>query len=226
MSGRQARPRFGWTEADGLRGDIARMFSETGTSQGRPTPWAGIEKALTRPGALAVLLYRASHRLWSSGRHTPAELLWRLNLFLTGADIHPGAAIGGGLRLTHVSGIVISREATIGRNVTILQGVTVGGSGKGWFDETIPDGSPTIGDETEIYAGAKVLGPITVGRACHIGANAVVSRDLADGTAWTAASPLRELKRRVGELEEVAGRLEKRVAELEAGGDRSQPGQT
>src|SRR4051812_42807592 len=91
----------------GLRGDIARLFSDRGTHAGRPSLGRAIQRAVTRPGALAILLYRASHRLWVKGWETPAELVWRLNFFLTGADIHPGAEIGGGLRLTHTSGLVI-----------------------------------------------------------------------------------------------------------------------
>ena len=197
----------------GLRGDLARLFSDRGTHTGRPSLRVAIEKAVTRPGPLAILIYRVSHRLWARGFHTAAELLWRINLFVTGADIHPGAEIGGGLRLTHTSGLVIGRDSRIGSNVTILHGVTIGGSGRAWFDPTFEDGFPTIGDDTEIFAGAKVLGPITVGRGCHIGANAVVARDLPDGAAYTVATPSAPLRERVAELE-------KRIATLEAELDR------
>jgi len=186
----------------GLRGDLARLFSERGTHDGRPTLTRAVERAITRPGPLAIVLYRASHRLWRRGWETAAEVLWRINVFLTGADIHPGAQIGGGLRLTHTSGLVIGKGVRIGDNVTLLHGVTLGGSARGWFDGTYEDGFPEIGDETEIMAGAKVLGPITVGRRCFIGANAVLARDLPDGEAYTSGRETAELRKRVEELEQ------------------------
>jgi serine O-acetyltransferase len=196
------------TYPTGLRGDLARLFSPRGTIEGRPSLGHALERAITRPGPLALILYRASHRLWLARQETPAEVLWRLNLFLTGADIHPGAEIGGGLRMTHTSGIVIGAGAKIGSNVTILHGVTLGGSARGWFDGVFADGYPTIGDGTEIMAGAAVLGPITVGRGCFIGANAVLARDLPDGEAYTPGREVSDLRRRVRDLE-------RRVAELE-----------
>jgi hypothetical protein len=121
------------TYPTGLRGDMARLFSAKGTVGGRPSIARAVERAVTRPGPLALLLYRVSHGLWTRRLEIPAEVLWRLNLFLTGADIHPGAMIGGGLRLTHTSGIVIGAGAKVGSNVTILHGVTLGGSARGWF---------------------------------------------------------------------------------------------
>jgi serine O-acetyltransferase len=195
---------------DGIRGDLARLFSDRGTQSGRPSILHAIERVATRPGPPAVALYRASHWLWTRGLQTPAEILWRINFFLTGADIHPGAKIGGGLRLTHTSGVVIGAGVRIGRNVTLLHGVTLGGSAKGWFDGVFADGYPEIGDNTEIMAGAKVLGPITVGRGCFVGANAVLSKDLPDGEAFTQGRELSALKERVRELEARIEELEPR----------------
>jgi serine O-acetyltransferase len=160
-----------------------------------------VELILTRPGPMAVAIYRASHWLWVRGQETAGEILWRVNHFLTGADIHPAAEIGGGLRVTHTSGLVIGKGARVGTNVTLLHGVTLGGSAKGWFDGTFADGYPEIGDDTEIMAGAKVLGPIRVGRGCFVGATAVLTRDLPDGEAYTPGREVAELRRRVGELE-------------------------
>jgi serine O-acetyltransferase len=194
----------------GLRGDLARLFSAKGTIHGRPSIGLALERAITRPGPLALALYRASHRLWTAGQTVPAEILWRVNVFLTGADIHPGAEIGGGLRITHTSGIVIGQGAKVGSNVTILHGVTLGGSAKGWFDGVFEDGYPEIGDGTEIMAGAKVLGPIHVGRGCFVGANAVLAHDLPDGEAYTPGREVSDLRARVAALEE-------RLAALEAG---------
>src|SRR5438093_8165094 len=181
---------------------MARLFSDRGTIEGRPSMLKGLERAVTRPGPLAIVLYRLSHRLWGRRLEFPAELLWRINYFLTGADIHPGAEIGGGLRLTHTSGVVVGKGVKIGSNVTLLHGVTLGGSAKGWFDGVFADGFPEVGDDTEIMAGAKVLGPIKVGRGCFVGAGAVLARDLPDGDAYTPGRELTELRRRVQELEE------------------------
>jgi serine O-acetyltransferase len=199
VNGSERRP-------DGLRGDIDRLFSDQGTWLGKPSLPDAVRKIVTRPGPLAIVLYRIGHRLWQGGHHLLAELLWRLNVTLTGADIHPGAQIGGGLRVDHTSGLVIAREAVIGSNVTIHHGVTIGGSGRRWFDPDYQDGAPVIGDEAEIWAGAKVVGPIRVGRGCYVGANAVLAHDLADGTAYTVGSPLRNLRARVQALEAQATR--------------------
>ena len=158
---------------------------------------------------MALALYRLSHQLWVRGMETTAEVLWRVNLFLTGADIHPGAEIGPGLRITHTAGIVIGRGVKIGANCNILHGVTLGGSARGWFDGVFPDGFPEIGDETEIMAGAFVLGPVKVGRHCFIGANAVLAHDLPDGEAYTPGREMGSLRRRIDDLE-------RQVAELRA----------
>ena len=196
----------------GLRGDVARLFSARGTHQGRPSLWLALQRAITRPGPLAIVLYRLSHRMWTSGLRTPAEIVWRLNLLLTGADIHPGAEIGGGLRLTHTSGIVIGSGAKIGSNVTILHEVTLGGSSRGFFDETFTDGFPTVGDDTKIGAGAKLLGPIAVGQGCFIGANAVVAKDVPDGEIVTAGREASGLAKRVEQLEQELQELKRLLA--------------
>jgi serine O-acetyltransferase len=174
-----------------------------------------LQRILTRPGPLAIALYRAARILWERHLHTAAELVSRLNYFLTGADIHPGAAIGGGLRLTHTSGIVIGKGVTIGSNVSILHEVTMGGSARANFEENFIDGFPEVGDDCKIYAGAKLLGPIKIGRGCFIGANAVVTRDLPDGAVYTAGSRTSELKERVERLERELGSLKEQLASKE-----------
>lgn len=187
--------------APGLRGDISRLLSSEGTHEGAPGLRRAFQRVVTRPGPLAILLYRLSHRVWELGWHTSAEIIWRLNLFLTGADIHPGAEIAGGLRITHTSGLVIGKGAVIESDVTLLHGVTLGGSSRGFFDEAFTDGFPTIGAGSKIAAGAKLLGPIRVGRGCFIGANAVVAKDLPDGTIYTPGRQVSELRKRVEMLE-------------------------
>ncbi|MDQ4143723.1 MAG: hypothetical protein M3198_08275 [Actinomycetota bacterium] len=201
---------------EGLKGDIARLLSPEGTHGGKPSLGKAIQRAITRPGPLAILLYRLAHRLWQRGWQTPAEIIWRLNLFLTGADIHPGAEIAGGLRLTHTSGLVIGRDVRIETNVTLLHGVTLGGSSRGFFDEGFTDGFPTIREGTKIAAGAAVLGPVTVGKGCFIGANAVVGKDLPDGTVYTPGRQVSELGRRIEALEAELADLKSRLAEHEA----------
>ncbi len=201
----------------GLRGDVARLFSDRGLHEGRPTLGRAIERIATRPGPMAIVLYRASHALWGRGLETAAEVVWRLNHFLTGADIHPGAEIGGGLRLTHTAGIVIGRGVKIGSNVTLLHGVTLGGSARGWFDGVFEDGYPEIGDDTEIMAGAFVLGPVKVGRGCFVGANAVLAHDLADGDAYTPGREVKDLRAGVARLEAELAGLRRRLEALETG---------
>lgn len=186
---------------DGLLGDFDRLRSGRGTYGGVPTWTAALRRLVTRPGPMAIGLYRAGHWLWVRHHEVLAELLWRLNVTLTGADIHPGAEIGGGLKVVHTVGLTVARGTRVGRDVTLLHGVTLGGSGRGTSDPLFGDGPPEIGDGTEIWAGAKVLGPIKVGKGCHIGANAVLGRDLADGQTYTVSTQVRRLEERVAELE-------------------------
>lgn len=196
---------------EGLKGDVARLFSPQGTHAGRPSIGMAVQRVLTRPGPLAIALYRGARVLWLRGWHTAAELVWRLSFFLTGADIHPGAEIGGGLRLTHTSGIVIGKGVKIGSNVSVLHEVTMGGSARANFEEDFIDGFPEVGDDCKIYAGAKLLGPIKIGQGCFIGANAVVTRDLPDGTVYTAGARTSELKDRVEQLERELESLKKHL---------------
>lgn len=191
----------------GLRGDLERLLSERGTHAGRPSLWMALQRALTRPGPLAILLYRVSHQLWRRGLETPAEMIWRINFFLTGADIHPGAEIGGGLRLTHTAGLVIGKGARIGSGVTLLHGVTLGGSSRGFFEDNAVDGFPEIRDGAKIAAGAKILGPVVIGEGAFVAANAVVAKDVAAGDVFNPGRDVGDLRRRVQELEREVARL-------------------
>lgn len=120
-------------------------------------------------GLHAILFHRVAHALWLRQVPFVPRLISQISRFLTQIEIHPGATIGEGLFIDHGSGVVIGETSEIGRNVTIYQGVTLGGTGK----ET-GKRHPTIGDNVVIGTGAKVLGSITVGADAKIGAGSVV----------------------------------------------------
>jgi serine O-acetyltransferase len=114
-----------------------------------------------------------SHRLWTGGQRLPARLVSALVRAVTGVDIHPAATIGAGLFIDHATGVVIGQTAEIGDDVTLYQGVTLGGTSL-----RAEKRHPTVGDRVTIGAGAKVLGAVTIGHDSRIGANAVVVRDV------------------------------------------------
>lgn len=126
-------------------------------------------EALLYPGLHALALHLIAHRLYEAKWFVLARALNMLGRFLTGVDIHPGAEIGYGFFIDHGHGVVIGETAVVGNNVTIYQGVTLGGTGKEHGKR-----HPTIGDNCLISAGAKVLGNITIGDGCKVGAGAVV----------------------------------------------------
>jgi serine O-acetyltransferase len=131
------------------------------------------------PGLHAVWGHRVSHWLWSLGLHWLARLNSHLARWLTGIEIHPGARIGRRLFIDHGMGVVIGETAEIGDDVTIYQNVTLGGTNP----STGAGGKrhPTLGDNVVIGSGAQVLGPITLGEGAKVGANAVVTKDVAPG---------------------------------------------
>jgi len=140
-------------------------------------------------GLHAVSMYRESHRLWISGKQKMAR---RVNFNahrLTGCDIHPGAKIGKGFFIDHATGVVIGETAVIGDDVTIYQGVTLGGvsSEKG-------KRHPTIGDRVVIGANATVLGNIRIGNDVRIGAGSVVVKDV-PGNSTVVGVPGRVIER-------------------------------
>jgi len=128
-----------------------------------------LEVIVCYPGVHAVWGHRISHWLWQRGARLAARALAELTRILTGVDIHPGAVLGGGLFIDHATGVVIGETAEVGEDVTLYQGVTLGGTGRDTGKR-----HPTIGDRVTIGAGAKVLGPIKIGADTRIGANAVV----------------------------------------------------
>ncbi len=132
-----------------------------------------LEVLLAYPGLHAVICHRIAHAL--DRLHVPVipRLIMALARWVTGIELHPSATIGRGIFIDHGAGVVIGETAAIGDDVTLFQGVTLGGTGKERGKR-----HPTIQDRVVIGAGAKVLGNITVGADSMIGANAVVIRDV------------------------------------------------
>lgn len=120
-------------------------------------------------GVHAVLSHRIAHKLYVKKHYFSARLISQLSRHLTGIEIHPGATIGKGFFIDHGMGVVIGETAEIGDNCTLYQGVTLGGTGK-----DVGKRHPTLGDNVMVGAGAKVLGPMTIGSNSKIAANAVV----------------------------------------------------
>lgn len=135
-----------------------------------------LEVALTYAGFHAMLLHRLAHRLWNMKLKLLARLVATFSRFLTGIEIHPGATIGEHCFIDHGTGVVVGETASIGNRVTLYQGVTLGGISTDKVKR-----HPTLGDDVVVGAGAKLLGPITVGNGARIGANAVVLKDVPAG---------------------------------------------
>ena len=140
-----------------------------------PAARSTLEVLLCYPGLHAILLHRLAHRLWAWGIPLLPRLLSHLGRFLTGIEIHPGAAIGRRFFIDHGMGVVIGETTIIGDDVLLYQGVTLGGTGgqKG-------KRHPTLGNHVVVGTGAKVLGNITVGEWSKIGAGSVVVRSVPD----------------------------------------------
>jgi serine O-acetyltransferase len=131
------------------------------------------EVILCYPGFHAILLHRLAHFLYQKKFFILARFISQINRFLTQIEIHPGAKIGEGLFIDHGAGVVIGETAEIGDNVTIYQGVTLGGTGKEKGKR-----HPTIGNNVVISAGAKVMGSFKVGDNVKIGAGSVVLKEV------------------------------------------------
>jgi serine O-acetyltransferase len=150
-----------------LRGDVSCVL------QRDPAARNSLEVALLYPGVHAVLFYRVANSLWRRGVKFPARFLSWFARLVTNIDIHPGATIGQRLFIDHGAGVVVGETAVIGDDVTLYHGVTLGGTS--W---TSGKRHPTIESGVLVGAGAKILGPITVGARARIGANSVVIDDI------------------------------------------------
>jgi serine O-acetyltransferase len=155
-----------------MREDIAAVLDRD------PAARSKLEIVLLYSGLHALWWYRIHHWLWKHGWFFLARTLSQLSRFLSGIEIHPGAKIGRRFFIDHGMGVVIGETAEVGDDVTIYQGVTLGGT-------SLNHGKrhPTICDRVVIGGGAKILGNITIGENCRIGAGSVVLRDVpADST--------------------------------------------
>ena len=150
-----------------IRKDIRVIFERD------PAAKSVLEVLFCYSGLHAIWLHRISHSLFKRGWIVSARLISNFGRFLTGIEIHPGATIGDGLFIDHGTGIVIGETAEIGKNVTLYQGVTLGGTGKEKGKR-----HPTIGNNVVVASGAKVLGSFKVGDHAKIGAGSVVLKEV------------------------------------------------
>jgi len=142
-----------------------------------PAARSNLEILLTYPGLHAVAFHKVSSRLRARGLHTPARVVSHFGRLLTGIEIHPGATIGERLFIDHGMGVVIGETAVVGDDVTLYQGITLGGTGKQKGKR-----HPTIGNNVVVGAGAKVFGAVTVGDGARVGGGAVVLKDVPPDT--------------------------------------------
>lgn len=173
-------------------GMIARMREDIAAARLRdPAARTGLEIALLYPGLHAIWAHRVSHAMWRRGFRFLGRAGSQLTRAVTGIEIHPGARIGRRFFIDHGSGIVIGETAELGDDVMLYHGVTLGGRTQ---DDT-GKRHPTLANGVIVGAGAKILGPITVGRNTVVGANAVVTKDAPEESVLTGV-PARSRKRR------------------------------
>ena len=200
-----------------------------------PAAKSVIEVVLCYPGLHAILLHRVAHALYKKKFFVTARFLSQISRWLTGIEIHPGAKIGEGLFIDHGSGVVIGETAEIGDNVTIYQGVTLGGTGKEKGKR-----HPTIGNNVVISSGAKVLGSFQVGENVKIGAGSVVLKPVPPNCTVVGVpgrivirdgqkvSPVQDLRHdqlpdpiadMLAQMQNTIEKMEQRVRQLEPAGD-------
>lgn len=150
-----------------IREDIRVVFERD------PAARSTLEIILCYPGLHAVILYRVAHWFWTKKLHLIARVISHFARFLTGIEIHPGAKIGRRFFIDHGMGVIIGETSEIADNVTIYQGVTLGG--KSWKKEKR---HPDLGEHVVVGAGTKIIGPCRLGDYSRIGANSVVVKDV------------------------------------------------
>lgn len=154
-----------------IREDVANVM------QSDPAAKSRVEVLLCYSGLHAVWFYRLNHWMWNHRLFFIARWLSQVARFLTGIEIHPGAKIGRRLFVDHGMGVVIGETAVVGDDVTLYQGVTLGGTGKEHGKR-----HPTLENGVVVGGGAKILGNITIGNNCRIGAGSVVLRNVPDNS--------------------------------------------
>lgn len=175
-------------------GALARLREDLAAAKLRdPAARSASEIAILYSGLHAIWSYRLAHALWTRGWRFPARALSQLTRWLTGVEIHPGAVIGRRFFIDHGMGVVIGETAEVGDDVMLYHGVTLGG-------RTREGGKrhPTLGDGVAVGAGAKILGPITIGAGSVVGANAVVTADAPEDSVLVGV-PAKARKRSAGE---------------------------
>jgi len=158
-----------------------------------PAARSRIEVIITYPSVHALFFYRLGNALWRRDLKFLGRFIAQFGRFLTGIEIHPGAIIGPGCFIDHGSGVVVGETAELGRNVTLYQGVTLGGT-------SLEKGKrhPTLEEGVIVGAGAKILGPLTIGKNARVGSNAVVLKDVSPDTT-VIGIPAREVQPRNGD---------------------------
>lgn len=179
-----------------LREDIATVMEKD------PAARSPLEVLLCYPGVHAVALHRIANRLWKAGHSTAARWVSHLGRFLTGIEIHPGATLGRRVFIDHGMGVVIGETAEVGDDCTIYQAVTLGGTSLNRAKR-----HPTLERGVVVGAGAKVLGPFTVGAGARIGSNSVVVKAVPAG-ATAVGIPARVI------LEDDDRRREEQAAKM------------
>ena len=138
-----------------------------------PAARSTLEVLLCYPGVHALACHRFAHAIWRRGWKIPARFLSHIARFFTGIEIHPAAKLGPGLFIDHGMGVVIGETAEVGENVTLLQGVTLGGTSLKREKR-----HPTLGNNVVVGAGAKIIGAFKIGDGSRIGAGSVVVREV------------------------------------------------
>lgn len=141
-----------------------------------PATHSALELILTSPGLHAIYWHRVWHRLWKWRLRILSRWLANFTRWFTGIEIHPGAVLGKKIFIDHGMGVVIGETAVVGDEVLIYHGVTLGGKSRDPGKR-----HPTVGNRVIIGAGAKIIGPVSIGDDVSIGANAVITKDVAAG---------------------------------------------
>ena len=186
-----------------------------------------LEIILCYPGFHALLIHKVNHFMYQKLKlRILPRFISLIVRWLTGIEIHPGAQIAGGVFIDHGMGVVIGETAIVGKGVTIYQGVTLGATG----NEKEFQRHPTIGDGTIIGSGARVLGNITIGKNCRIGANSVVLKDIPDnstvigiparivkinGIKTISSEPDKEIMEKISRLQREIEVLKRQLKDIE-----------